>query len=60
MHIEIFFLAFILFVVVVVCLVFLGDYDSAGAMMNGCINKAGAIQGHAGQQKDLCLFSLFL
>ena len=27
---------------------------AAGAMMNGCINKAGAIQGHAGQLKDLC------
>ena len=36
------------------CFVFLRDYDWAGAMMNGCINKAGAIQGHAGQLKDLC------
>ena len=29
----------------------------AGAMMNGCINKAGTIQGHAGHQLDLCFFS---
>ena len=41
------------------CWVFLRDYDSPGAMMNGYINKAGAIQGHAGHNKDLCFFLYF-
>ena len=45
---------FVKHIIVVFCFVFLRDYDWAGAMMNGCINKAGAIQGHAGQLKDLC------
>ena len=49
----IFICCFVVCLVFHFCWVFLRDYDSAGAMMNGCINNAGAIQGHAGHKKDL-------
>ena len=59
LHFLALYLLFAWYLILFFCFVFLRDYDWAGAMMNGCINKAGAIQGHAGRLKDLCFFVSF-